>query len=302
MAMANATWSAEALDIPKTSLGRASLQNLRIFVLNQPLGAAGLLVFLLLIVAAVFAPLIATHDPIDNDVANQFTGPNSTYYFGTDQLGRDLFSRIVYGARTSLYVGIFTVAFGTTSGAILGIVSAYYSKLDFLIQRVVDAMLAIPNLLLALAIISVLGPSLTNTIIAIGIGFIPGTTRVLRAQAISIQQRPYVEAARSIGASDLRIVVRHIAPNCFAPFIILASNGLAFAIIAEASLSFLGLGILPPRPSWGAMLSGSVQNYITLAPWLAIFPGLAITIVALGFSLFGDAMRDVLDPRLRGSR
>ena len=300
--MANATWSAEALDIPKTSLGRAWLQNLRIFVLNQPLGAAGLLVFLLLIVAAVFAPLIATHDPIDNDVANQFTGPNSTYYFGTDQLGRDLFSRIVYGARTSLYVGIFTVAFGTTSGAILGIVSAYYSKLDFLIQRVVDAMLAIPNLLLALAIISVLGPSLTNTIIAIGIGFIPGTTRVLRAQAISIQQRPYVEAARSIGASDLRILVRHIAPNCFAPFIILASNGLAFAIIAEASLSFLGLGILPPRPSWGAMLSGSVQNYITLAPWLAIFPGLAITIVALGFSLFGDAMRDVLDPRLRGSK
>ena len=300
--MANATWSAEALDIPKTSLGRAWLQNLRIFVLNQPLGAAGLLVFLLLIVSAVFAPLIATHDPIDNDVANQFTGPNSTYYFGTDQLGRDLFSRIVYGARTSLYVGIFTVAFGTTSGAILGIVSAYYSKLDFLIQRVVDAMLAIPNLLLALAIISVLGPSLTNTIIAIGIGFIPGTTRVLRAQAISIQQRPYVEAARSIGASDLRILVRHIAPNCFAPFIILASNGLAFAIIAEASLSFLGLGILPPRPSWGAMLSGSVQNYITLAPWLAIFPGLAITIVALGFSLFGDAMRDVLDPRLRGSK
>jgi peptide/nickel transport system permease protein len=300
--MANATWSAEALDIPKTSLGRAWLQNLKLFAVNQPLGAAGLLVFLMLIVAAVFAPLIATHDPIRNDVANQFTSPNSTYFFGTDQLGRDLFSRIVYGARTSLYVGIFTVAFGTTTGAILGIVSAYYSKLDFLIQRVVDAMLAIPNLLLALAIISVLGPSLTNTIIAIGIGFIPGTTRVLRAQAISIQQRPYVEAARSIGASDLRIVVRHIAPNCFAPFIILASNGLAFAIIAEASLSFLGLGILPPRPSWGAMLSGSVQNYITLAPWLAIFPGLAITIVALGFSLFGDAMRDVLDPRLRGSR
>ena len=300
--MANATWSAEALDIPKTSLGRAWLQNLKLFAVNQPLGAAGLLVFLMLIGAAVFAPLIATHDPIRNDVANQFTSPNSTYFFGTDQLGRDLFSRIVYGARTSLYVGIFTVAFGTTTGAILGIVSAYYSKLDFIIQRVVDAMLAIPNLLLALAIISVLGPSLTNTIIAIGIGFIPGTTRVLRAQAISIQQRPYVEAARSIGASDLRILVRHIAPNCFAPFIILASNGLAFAIIAEASLSFLGLGILPPRPSWGAMLSGSVQNYITLAPWLAIFPGLAITIVALGFSLFGDAMRDVLDPRLRGSR
>jgi peptide/nickel transport system permease protein len=300
--MADATWSVEALELPKTSVGRAWLQNLKRFVVNQPLGSAGLLIFLLLIIAALFAPVIATHDPIDNNVSDQFTSPNSTYYFGTDQLGRDLFSRIVYGARTSLYVGIFTVAFGTSLGSALGIVSAYYSRLDMVIQRVVDAMLAIPNLLLALAIISVLGPSLTNTIIAIGIGFIPGTTRVLRAQAISIKQRPYVEAARSIGASDMRILIRHIAPNCFAPFIILASNGLAFAIIAEASLSFLGLGILPPRPSWGAMLSGSVQNYITLAPWLAIFPGLAITIVALGFSLFGDAMRDVLDPRLRGSR
>jgi len=278
------------------------LQTLKAFVVHQPLGAAGLVIFLLLVIAAVFAPVIATHDPIDNDVPNQFTAPNSTYYFGTDQLGRDLFSRIVYGARTSLYVGIFTVAFGTTIGAMLGIISAYYPRLDMLVQRLIDAMLAIPNLLLALAIISVLGPSLTNTIIAIGIGFIPSATRVLRSQAISIQQRPFIEAARSIGASDFRILVRHIAPNCFAPFIILASNGLAVAIIAEASLSFLGLGTPPPRPSWGAMLSGSVQNYITQAPWLAIFPGLAITIVALGFSLFGDALRDTLDPRLRGSR
>jgi peptide/nickel transport system permease protein len=302
--MAKATWSAGpiAAEVEQPSRGRIWLRNFKSFVVNQPLGAIGLVIFLGLILASIFAPVIATHDPIDNDVPNKFVSPNGTYFFGTDNLGRDVFSRIVYGAETSLKVGILTVIFGISIGSALGIVSAYYSTLDLFIQRFVDAMLAIPNLLLALAIISVLGPSLTNTIIAIGIGFIPGTTRVLRSQAISIQQRPFVEAARSIGAGDLRILFRHIAPNCIAPIIILASNGLAFAIIAEASLSFLGLGILPPEPSWGGMLSGSVQNYITLAPWLAIFPGLAITIVALGFSLFGDAMRDVLDPRLRGSR
>lgn len=281
---------------------RSWLRNVKMFVINQPLGTCGLLVLIFLILVAVFAPVIATHDPIANNVRNRFIAPNSTYYFGTDNLGRDLFSRIVYGARTSLYVAIFTVAIGTTTGAVIGIISAYYARLDILVQRVVDAMLAIPNLLLALAIISVIGPSLTNTIIAIGIGFIPGAARVLRSQALAIQQRPFVEAARLLGAGDVRILLRHIAPNCMAPYIILASNGLAFAIIAEASLSFLGLGTPPPRPSWGAMLSGSVQNYITFAPWLAIFPGLAITIVALGFSLFGDALRDVLDPRLRGSR
>jgi peptide/nickel transport system permease protein len=301
--LANAAWSADPLSAEAGIAPRkSSLEIAKQFVVNQPLGTFGLLIFILLIFSAVFAPVISTHDPIDNNVVDQFQSPNSTYYFGTDHLGRDLFSRVVYGARTSLYVGIFTVAIGTTIGAVLGIVSAYYTKLDIIIQRFVDAMLAIPNLLLALAIISVLGPSLTNTIIAIAVGLIPSSTRVLRSQAISVQQRPFVEAARSIGAGDFRILFRHIAPNCFAPFIILASNGLAFAIIAEASLSFLGLGTPPPRPSWGAMLSGSVQSYITTAPWLAIFPGLAITIVALGFSLFGDALRDVFDPRLRGSR
>jgi peptide/nickel transport system permease protein len=283
------------------SARRAWLHTVRSFVVKQPLGTFGLIVFLTLVATAVLAPIIATHDPEANKVVDKFTSPNTTYFFGTDNLGRDIFSRIVYGARTSLYIGIFTVALGTTTGAALGVISAYYSRVDMILQRIIDAMLAIPNLLLALAIISVIGPSFTNTIIAIGIGFIPGTTRVIRSQAIAVQQRPFVEAARSIGVSDLRILFRHIAPNCFAPFIILASNGLAFAILAEASLSFLGLGTPPPQASWGRMLSGSVQNYISFAPWLAIFPGLAITIVALGFSLFGDALRDTLDPRLRGS-
>jgi peptide/nickel transport system permease protein len=302
--MANATWSTDSIaaEIQNPPRHKVWLHSIRLFVVNQPLGAAGLLVFLTLIFVGIFRAQIATHDPIANDVSHNFTSPNATYFFGTDALGRDMFSRIVYAARTSLLVGTLTVLFGVSIGSIMGIISAYYSRLDMFIQRIVDAMLAIPNLLLALAIISVIGPSLTNTIIAIGIGLIPGTTRVLRSQAISVQQRPYIEAARSVGAGDMRILFRHIAPNCFAPIIILASNGLAFAIIAEASLSFLGLGILPPTPSWGGMLSGSVQSFIAIAPWLAIFPGLAITIVALGFSLFGDAMRDVLDPRLRGSR
>jgi peptide/nickel transport system permease protein len=281
---------------------RSFLQTVLGFIKDQPLGAMGLFVFLLLMVCAAFASVIATHDPIDIDPVNQFKGPSTTNYFGTDQLGRDLFSRIIYGARTSLYVGVFSVAMGTVTGSILGIASAYFKTLDMILQRFVDAMLAIPNLLLALAIVSVIGPSLTNTIIAIGVGFIPGSVRVLRSQALGVQERPFVEAARSVGASDFRILMRHIAPNCIAPFIIIASNGLAVAIIAEASLSFLGLGTPPPTASWGAMLSGSVQNYITQAPWLAIFPGLAITVVALGFSLFGDSMRDVLDPRLRGSK
>ena len=293
----------EALELREQALAsRSWSQNARSFLVSQPLGAAGLFVFVVLVVCALFAPVIATHDPIDNDVPNRFASPSSEHWFGTDQFGRDLFSRVVYGARTSLFVGLITVTLGTTTGSAIGIFSAYYPRLDLIIQRAIDAMLAIPNLLLALAIVAVLGPSLMNTVAAIAIAFIPGSARVLRSQARAVKQRPFVEAARSIGASDLRILSRHIAPNCFAPYVILASTGLAAAILAEASLSFLGLGTPPPRPSWGQMLSGSVQQYATIAPWLAIFPGLAISIVVLGFNLFGDALRDTLDPRLRGSR
>ena len=281
---------------------RSRLEGFKTFVTHQPMGAIGLAIFILLTVCAVFAPIIATHYPIRNDVANQFRAPSSTYFFGTDQFGRDMFSRIIWGARTSLFVGLSTVALGTTMGALIGISSAYYSRFDIVVQRLIDTMQAVPSLIFSLLIIAVLGPSFLNTIIIIAIIFVPGTARVMRSQALSIQQQPFVEAARSVGASDLRILFRHIAPNCFAPYIILASNGLALAIILEASLSYLGLGTPPPRPSWGGMLSGSVQSYITIAPWLAIFPGAAITIVALGFGLFGDALRDTFDPRLRGIR
>ncbi len=293
---------AEAIQLTLTPPKSNRIAAIGRLVKEQPVGTIGLVIFVGLVVVATFAPLIANHDPIANHVSDRLTSPNSTYYFGTDELGRDVFSRIVYGARISLYVGIFTVAFGTSIGAVLGIVSAYYTTLDFILQRFIDAMLGIPHLLLALAIVAVIGPSVTNTIFAIGVGFIPGSARILRSQAIAVRQRPFVESARSIGASDFRILVHHIAPNCFAPFIIVASNGLAIAILAEASLAFLGLGTPPPQASWGSMLSGGVQNYIVQAPWLGIFPGLAITVVTLGFCVFGDSLRDVLDPRLRGSR
>jgi peptide/nickel transport system permease protein len=259
-------------------------------------------VFLLLIVMAVFAPVIAQHHPTAQDIPNRFASPSLDHPFGTDQTGRDVFARIVHGARTSLIVGIGTVAIGTTAGAVLGLASAYYRRVDFVLQRVIDALLAIPLLILAVAVIAVLRPSLFNTILAIAIAFIPNTARVMRSQALSIQQRPFIESARAAGANDVRILARHLAPNCFAPFIVLASTGLAIAILAEASLSFLNLGTPPPRPSWGGMLSGGAQDYALTNPWLAVYPGAAITIVVLGFSLFGDSLRDILDPRLRGSR
>jgi peptide/nickel transport system permease protein len=262
----------------------------------------GLAICVLLVVVAVAAPVISTHDPYALDTNRRFDAPSADHWFGTDALGRDLYSRVIHGARTSLLIGVSSEALAGISGAIIGLASAYYRRLDLILQRLIDAMLAIPGLLLALAIVAVLGQSLTNTILAIAVASMPSTARVLRAQALSIQARPYVEAARAAGASDLRVLVRHVAPNCAAPFIILVSVGLATAILAEASLSFLGLGTPPPRPSWGRMLTGAVQQYAATAPWLAIFPGLAITVVVLGVNLFGDALRDILDPRLRGSR
>lgn len=291
-----------AAPIPGRPTGQSIGSRVLRIVRRQPLGTVGLVIFVLLILTAVFAPVIATHDPLALDTNRRFDAPSGDHWFGTDSLGRDLYSRIIYGARTSLIIGVSSVSLGATLGAVIGIVSAYYARLDLIAQRFIDALLAVPALLLALAIVAVLGASLTNTVLAIAVASVPSAARVLRSQALSIKERPYVEAARASGASDLRILVRHITPNCGAPFIILASVGLATAILAEASLSFLGLGTPPPRPSWGRMLSGSVQQYASVAPWLAIFPGLAITIVVLGFNLFGDALRDVLDPRLRGSR
>ncbi len=276
-------------------------QHARKLLREQPLGAFGLAVFLLLIFVAIFAPILATHDPTARTVSDRLQAPSSSYWFGTDNHGRDIYSRVVYGARTSLFIGVGTVALGTTSGALIGLISAFYRRIDIVVQRLMDAIIAIPLFLLALAIVAVLGPSSRNVVIALAIAFVPIAARVIRSQALSVQQRPFVEAARASGANDLRILLRHVAPNCFAPFIIIASAGLALAILVEAALSFVGTGTTEPTPSWGLMLNRA-QQYSPGAWWMSIFPGVAITMVVLGFSLFGDALRDVLDPRLRGSR
>jgi peptide/nickel transport system permease protein len=272
------------------------------FIVRKPLGAFGAFIILTMIVFAVAEPLITFHDPILWNLSDKLTGPSKAYWLGTDNYGRDFWTRIVVGAKVSLFVGFGAVAFGSITGGLLGVVSAYYGgKLDNVIQRVMDAVMSVPTLILALAIMASLGQSLTNVIIAIGISGIPGANRVVRSQALSVRQSEYALAAQSIGASDLRIMVQHILPQCVAPWLIVASARLGTAIIAEASLSFLGLGVPPPAPSWGGMLSGPARDFYAIAPWMAIWPGLAISMAVYGFNLFGDALRDVLDPRLRGT-
>ena len=281
----------------------AFLRNITTFAKRQPLGAFGATVAILLILVAIFAPLIATHDPRETNVGEfKFAGPGTELLLGGDQLGRDVFSRLVYGARISLLVGILSVVFGVTGGFIIGVVSGYFGgKTDLYVQRIMDAMIAFPALILALAIMAVLGPSIQNVIIALTVVFIPGAARTVRAEALRIKEMDYVLAARSVGTSDWRIMLRHIAPNCLAMYIVLATISLGWAIIVEASLSFLGAGIPPDVPSWGGMLTGATQQYVEVGPWLAVFPGLAIAIVVFAWNLLGDALRDVLDPRLRGT-
>ena len=277
--------------------------NVGTFFRRKPLGAFGALVAVILVVFAIFAPLIATSDPRETSVKHKFADPGgSERLLGGDSLGRDVFSRLVYGSQVSILVGLLSVLFGTTAGFLIGIATAYFGGLvDLAVQRVVDAVQAFPFLLLALAIMAALGASTTNVIIALTIVFIPGAARTIRSQALSIKEMDYVLSARAVGASDWRIILRHMVPNCAATFIVLATISLGVAIIAEASLSFLGVGVSPDTPSWGGMLTGASQNYVKVAPWLGVFPGLAIAIVVFAWNLLGDSLRDVLDPRLRGT-
>ena len=273
------------------------------FFSRQPLGAFGATAFFLILVCAVYAPLIATDDPRSTNVKFVFAPPGPDVWLGGDQLGRDVYSRLVHGAVISMRVGILSVTFGITAGFFLGIISAYLGGwLDLLFQRVVDAVQAFPFLLLALAIVAARGGSESNVIIALTVVFIPGAARTIRSQALSIKETDYVLAARAVGANPFRIILCHISPNCIATYIVLATLTLGIAIIAEASLSFLGVGIPPDIPSWGGMLTGAAQNYVEVAPWLGVFPGLIIAIVVFSANLLGDSLRDVLDPRLRGSR
>ncbi|MGE0853778.1 MAG: ABC transporter permease [Hyphomicrobiaceae bacterium] len=267
---------------------------------RNPLGAAGAAIVMVLVFAALFAELIAPYDPVVNDFAAQTQPPSLAHWLGTDQFGRDVLSRIIYGARTALLVGFSAALTGGTLGLVLGVASAYFGGwTDMIFQRVVDVFMAFPLVIMALAIVAVFGNGVHNVILAITIPFIPRCARVVRASALAVREMPYVEAARACGYNHGRIVLRHMAPNVFAPFLIMLTAFVGQAILLEASLAYLGLGASDPTPAWGLMLQGGAEEFGESAPWLAIFPGLAIALAVFGFNLFGDALRDILDPRLR---
>lgn len=271
------------------------------FVRLYPLGAAGAVIMTVFVLAAVFADLITTNSPLATHASRSLAAPSAAYWFGADVMGRDLYSRIVYGARISLAVGIGSTVLGCLLGVVIGLASGYLGGwFDLVTQRIMDILQALPLLVLALVFAAALGPSLQNTVIAISIPLIPTVARVIRSNTMALREQAFVEAANAIGMSEWRIAARHILPNTVAPLIVLATAQLAAAILTEASLSFLGLGIPEPHPSWGRMLSESAAEYMRRAPWLVIFPGLAISLVVFGTNLLGDALRDMLDPRQRG--
>jgi peptide/nickel transport system permease protein len=265
------------------------------------LGSIGLVIMVLFVLTALFADVLARFDPLSVDSAHALARPSSLHWMGTDPFGRDVWSRIIHGARISLAVGIGSTALGGFFGVIIGLASGYLSGwVDLVFQRVTDVLQALPLLVLALVMTAALGPSLPNVIIAIAIPLVPIVARVIRANTLALRELPFIEAAKSIGMSETRIALRHVLPNTLAPLIVLATAQLGSTILTEASLSFLGLGIPEPYPSWGRMLSESAAEYVRTAPWLVIFPGIAISLAVFGTNLFGDALRDILDPRQRG--
>jgi peptide/nickel transport system permease protein len=267
---------------------------------RYPLGAVGAAIVLLFILTAVFADYIAPYDPTSTNSRASLAVPSFAHWLGADFMGRDMFSRIVHGARISLTVGLGATLLGGVLGVAIGLMSGYIGGwVDLVTQRLMDILQALPLLVLVLVMAASLGPSIENTIIAIAVALIPNVSRVVRSSTLSLREQPFVEAARAVGMGELRIAARHVLPNTLAPLIILGTAQLGSAILTEASLSFLGLGIPEPYPSWGRMLSESAAEYVRTAPWLVIFPGVAISLTVFGTNLLGDAMRDVLDPRQR---
>lgn len=261
----------------------------------------GLIILTILVLLAIFADVIADYDNvvIKQNLAHRLQGPSAAHWLGTDEFGRDIFARLIHGTRVSLQVGIVAVGISIVIGGILGAVAGYYGgKLDNIIMRVMDIFLAVPSILLAIAIVSALGPSILNLMLAISISSVPSYARIVRASVLSIRDQEFIEAARAIGASNTRIIFRHIIPNSLAPVIVQATLGVASAILSTAGLSFIGLGIQPPAPEWGSMLSGGRQ-YLRYAWWVTTFPGVAIMITILSLNLLGDGLRDALDPRLK---
>ncbi len=279
----------------------AVLQALWQFCRRKPLGAIGGFIVVGLLIMAVFAPWIAPYQYDETIPGARMKAPGAQFWFGTDNLGRDVYSRVVYGAAVSVTVGFGAVLLANVLATVIGITSGYFGgAYDICVQRVVDAWQSFPFLVVILSLMAVLGPGLLNLVLALGVLGAAAASRVIRGTTISVMQNTYVEAARALGAGHLRIMLRYILPNVAATVIILATIGLGAAILAESALSFLGFGVPPPYPSWGAMLSGSGRSFMYRAPWMAIWPGAAISLAVFGFNMLGDALRDVLDPRLRG--
>jgi len=266
----------------------------------QPLGTFGALVILTMTLTAILAPHIAPYDPTFGDPRALYKPPNATYWLGTDAFGRDILSRLIYGARISLVIGFGASLLGVIIGAIIGVTTGYIlGWFDIIAQRVMDAMLAFPMLLLALAMAAVLGSSVRNVIIALAMPIVPRAARIARASTLVLKSTTFIESSRAIGCSNMRIIVQHILPNTFAPLLVIATAYLGLAIVQEAALDYLGAGIQEPQPSWGLMMSGSATSLALVAPWIVLFPGIAISLVVLASNLLGDAIRDVLDPRLQ---
>lgn len=288
------------LVIPRDQGAKGFLRSLGVFYRQSPVGAAAGVLLLLIIAMALAAPLVAPYHPLTADFTVMTEPPTASHILGTDPLGRDTLSRIIHGARYTLMVAFAAVLLGTTSGAILGVASAYLGgKFDLFVQRILEVLQAFPDLILALLLMVALGPGLGTVILAIAVTRIPFGGRVVRAVALQVREMDYVTAARAVGVSNIRTMRLHVAPQCVAPYLVLATAHLGVAIIIEASLGFLGVGIPPPTPTWGNMLAMQGNNLIP-PWWLVVYPGVAITIIVLAFSLFGDGLRDYLDPRLRG--
>lgn len=302
----------ETFDPDPGSRRPSRLQAVLTFTRQKPLGAVGFIIFVLVVFGAIFGPGVsiggteiipgfARFDPNQPDVLNKEIGPSGTHYLGTDSLGRDVFSRVIHGARPSLQVGIYATFLGLLVGTAIGLFTGYMGGWwDLLVQRLMDGVMSIPPLVLLLSLVSITSPSLFNIVLILVIFIAPSSSRVVRGTVLTVKESPYIESARAMGLTPTRIVLRHILPNLFAPIMVLATVTVGGAILVEASLSFLGLGIPPPTPTWGAMLSrGSGAGSIERAPWIAIAPGVAITLTVVAFNLMGDALRDILDPRLR---
>jgi peptide/nickel transport system permease protein len=270
------------------------------FCRRRPLGALGAAVVALNLVVALTAGLLAPYDPLATDYGAMLSAPSASHWLGTDAFGRDVLSRILYGSRTAMLVGFACAFLGATLGAVIGVASAYFGgRLDLAIQRIMDVFLAFPLIILALAVVAILGTGVANVIMAITIPMIPRAALVTRSSALAIREMPYVDAARAAGFRHRRIILRHMLPNVMAPYLIMLTAYLGQAILLEASLSFLGLGVVEPTAAWGLMLRGAAIDFAETAPWMAIFPGLAISLAVFAFNLFGDSLRDALDPKLR---